>query len=388
LEGRALKGQHTGGRIFGYDIEKLPGENGGSRLIVNKTEAALIRRIFDMFAAGTSLKNVAGTLNAESIPPPRLRKGKTIASWCPSAIRAMLWNPTYIGKVIWNRSEFVKDPETGKRQRRLRPQNEWVIKERPELRIVSAELWQRTLDRRQTVKERFCQPGAGQNRTGGHLLSGFLKCGSCGGNMIIVGRQKYGCREHWTRRNPACTNKRMIAQADIEARLFAELQKHVLTTRAIDYVLREVGRQVREQKRGASAELTALEKRRAVIDKELRNLTGAIAATGGSQAVMAAIVAREQERAEIASMLASVGKDAFEDRVGELKAFMLSSLSDIRGLLADDPARAKAKLAKHAGPIRLTPGSEGYTVEGEWDLLGASRASFAGVGFEPTTFGL
>ena len=77
-------------------------------------------------------------------------------------------------------------------------------------------------------------------------------------------------------------------------------------------------------------------------------------------------------------MLASVGKDAFEDRVGELKAFMLSSLSDIRGLLADDPARAKAKLAKHAGPIRLTPGSEGYTVEGEWDLLGASRASFAG----------
>ena len=52
------------------------------------------------------------------------------------------------------------------------------------------------------------------------------------------------------------------------------------------------------------------------------------------------------------------------------------------------PARAKAKLAQHTGSIRLTPGIFGYKAEGDWDLQGASGASFAGVGFEPTTFGL
>ncbi len=87
--------------------------------------------------------------------------------------------------------------------------------------------------------------------------------------------------------------------------------------------------------------------------------------------IMDEIVARDRELQEIASKLASAGQDAFRDRVNGLKAFMLSSLSDIRGLLAEDPARAKAKLAMHAGPIRVTPGTNGYTVEGEWNLLGA-----------------
>jgi site-specific DNA recombinase len=337
----------------------------------------LIRRIFELFASGTSLKNIAGTLNAERIPPLRLRKGKTIASWCPSAIRAMLRNEVYIGRLVWNRTQSVKQPGTNNRTFRARPRNEWVIFQQPELRIVSSDLWQRTLDRRQTVRERFCQPGAGQNRTDGHLLSGFLRCGECGGNMIIVGRKKYGCREHWIRK-AQCTNNRLIEQSNIESQLFAELQKQILTTKAIDYVLAEVDRQVRETKRGASAELATLERRLAVIEKELGNLARVIAATGGSPAVIAEIVVRDREREDIVYKLASLGKDAFEDHLAELKAFMLSSLSAIQQLLTDDPARAKAKLAKHTEPIRLTPAKNGYTVEGEWNLLGASRAVVAG----------
>jgi len=179
--------------------------------------------------------------------------------------------------------------------------------------------------------------------------------------MVMVGRQKYGCREYHVRRNPACTNKGRIAIADIETHLFAELQQRVWTAQVIDRTLFKLEKQVRDAERGASTEVAMLEKRRGVIEKELQNLALAVAATAGSPTVMAEIVTRERELREIASKLASVGQDAFKDRVYGLKASMLT----------EDPARAKAKLAMHAGPIKVTPHTNGYTVEGEWNLLGA-----------------
>jgi site-specific DNA recombinase len=52
----------------------------------------------------------------------------------------LLNNEMYIGRYIWNRSAWVKDPESGKRRRRKRDQSEWVVTELPELRIVSQDL--------------------------------------------------------------------------------------------------------------------------------------------------------------------------------------------------------------------------------------------------------
>jgi len=48
----------------------------------------------------------------------------------------------YVGKVVWNRSRKVLDPETGKRVIRVRPQSEWVWRDVPELRIIPDDLWQ------------------------------------------------------------------------------------------------------------------------------------------------------------------------------------------------------------------------------------------------------
>ncbi len=48
----------------------------------------------------------------------------------------ILNNPIYIGQVVWNRFRWEKNPETGKRVPRLRPQWDWLVREHPELRIV------------------------------------------------------------------------------------------------------------------------------------------------------------------------------------------------------------------------------------------------------------
>src|SRR5258708_39102172 len=55
MEGLALRGLHTGGRIFGYDTVSL-GDGEGKKLVVNPSEAAIVKRIFELSASGNSLK--------------------------------------------------------------------------------------------------------------------------------------------------------------------------------------------------------------------------------------------------------------------------------------------------------------------------------------------
>ena len=89
-----------------------------------------------------------------------------------------------------------------------------------------------------------------------------------------------------------------------------------------------------------------------------------------------------------------------------LRTRIRAELEDIGILLNTDAPRAKAELRKHVTEIRMTPsesnGDRFYVAEGKWDLVGGeSKGSqllerkespyfpmVAGVGFEPTTFGL
>ncbi len=55
----------------------------------------------------------------------------------------MLRRELYIGKIVWNRSRYLKNPGTNKRVSRPRPEKDWILFERPELRIISEKLWKR-----------------------------------------------------------------------------------------------------------------------------------------------------------------------------------------------------------------------------------------------------
>ena len=52
-------------------------------------------------------------------------------------------NESYIGRTIWNRSKWIKDPDTGKRRCVQRPRSEWIVTEDESTRIVPQELWDR-----------------------------------------------------------------------------------------------------------------------------------------------------------------------------------------------------------------------------------------------------
>ena len=158
MRGRVELGKAGGGLCYGYRVVRQL-QNGvmttGEREI-NSEEAAVVRRIFESYAAGASPKQIAKTLNTEGV------RGPQGSLWNPSTIHGnpkrgigMLNNELYIGRMVWNRQRFVKDPDTGKRLARLNPPSEWITKDVPELRIVDDELWQAAKARQASVQRKW-----------------------------------------------------------------------------------------------------------------------------------------------------------------------------------------------------------------------------------------
>ena len=54
-----------------------------------------------------------------------------------SAVRVIVLNPLYTGRVRWNVSQFVRDPDSGSYKRRRRPESDWHEFQDESLRIVS-----------------------------------------------------------------------------------------------------------------------------------------------------------------------------------------------------------------------------------------------------------
>jgi site-specific DNA recombinase len=187
LRGRIEVGKAGGGVSFGYRIVRRL-ENGlvttGEREIMPE-EAAIVRRIFNDYAAGASPKQIAKALNAEGVRGPRG------ALWSPSTIHGsaergigILHNELYIGRLVWNRQRFLKDPDTGKRVARMNPPSQWITKDVPDLRIVDDDLWQAVKARYAGVQRKWKAAEDdrrfNQFRRPKYLFSGLTNCGECG----------------------------------------------------------------------------------------------------------------------------------------------------------------------------------------------------------------
>lgn len=135
MTGRAQQGYNTGGRSYGYrhvaieDPKRL--DEYGRPVIVAVTreidpdQAKWVEKIFQWYADGHPPRWISAELNRLGVPSPR---GGT---WAGSAIHGdmskgtgLLNNELYIGNYIWNRSRWVRNPDTGKKTRIARPEKE------------------------------------------------------------------------------------------------------------------------------------------------------------------------------------------------------------------------------------------------------------------------
>ena len=309
--------------------------------------------------------------------PPRPRAGR-VASWCPTAIREMLYNERYRGRIVWNRSKFVKRPGTNKRVARPRPEQEWTFAEHPELRIVSDELWAAVRARFERMRKQFggSHPGLlNASACSRYLLSGFLVCDVCGGKVVIVtGRGKreprYGCSNNFNR--GTCPNNLKERQNHLEQQLFSELQSSVLTPEIVDYAVQRFCQELTRHLEVAVANREPVRRRRDEVQAEVARLASAIAQLGHSQALLSALQDRERELGRLNEQLSSQEVPSPSD-LPTLRRFVLERLFDVRQLLAADIEGARAELARHVREIRLVPkveqGKAYYVATGEWSLL-------------------
>ena len=198
LSGRVAQGLSAGGRAYGY--RPHPTEKG--RLIIFEDEAAVVRRIFADFAAGQSPVQIARALTLDGAPKPRSAaawQASTIYGWARRR-SGILRNDLYAGRIVWNKSRMMKDPETGRRVSKPNPEADWQCRAAPELRIVDQDLWDRVQAMIEPQPETSPADRARQKRPT-RPLSGLLRCAACGSGMSVKGkdrsgRVRIGCTRH------------------------------------------------------------------------------------------------------------------------------------------------------------------------------------------------
>lgn len=188
LTNRREKGFHIGAfALYGY--QKDPSQKG--HLIIDPEAAAVVRRVFALFAKGYGKTAIARMLNEEGIPNPTEYKrqkglryqappGKTGTLWKYTAIAHMLTNEIYLGHMVQGRYGSVSYKT---KQNKPRPKEQWIRVEHTHEAIIDQDLW----DRVQTLIHAKAKPFT-VGSIG--LFAKKVRCMNCG--YIMRSKKSHG----------------------------------------------------------------------------------------------------------------------------------------------------------------------------------------------------
>jgi hypothetical protein len=178
------------------------------RLDPDPATAPNVRWIFAERLAGRSLAGIARELNDRGVPSPSAadpgrNRHRSGGRWSLQAVRAIVANPRYTGRQVWNRQhvEHRRGDDGGPiRVQQWNPTDEWVVSARSahpplvsEARFVAVQAIRSTRP-----------SGDGTFRT--YRLAGLLRCGICGRRLDshwVNDRAGYRCRHSYTSASPA-----------------------------------------------------------------------------------------------------------------------------------------------------------------------------------------
>ena len=305
MSGLIRNGKSAGGRCYGY--RPLPkfenGEVVRGDLEIVEAEAEVVRQIFREFVTGRTPRQIAHDLNRGHIAPPRGRK------WNASTINGsrqrgtgILRNGLYAGRLEWNRVRMVKDPDTGKRVSRPNPPGEWQTTSVSHLAIVPVDLYRAAQARKAELTH--VQPH--KQRAPKRMLSGLLRCGSCGGGMSTKGKDKSGrvrleCSN--ARENGACSDPKTFYVDEVENAVITGLQAELKAPEVFIAYAREYHAERQRLAAKTSSNIARLEHRRGEIDREVTRLVDGIAKGIDPTVLGDRINALRAERREIEGQL-------------------------------------------------------------------------------------
>ena len=391
---KARDGHTCGGRAYGYThkaiLDPSRKDEFGRPVVVavnrepDPEQSKWVEQIFRWYADGYSPKWIAGELNRLGVPSPGSRwkrSERRKSKWVSSAIygdmtkgTGILNNQLYIGEQIWNRSEWKKDPVTGKKKRFERPESEWIVTPVPELRIIDDDLWHRVKARQAETRKRSQAIQQALHKNARHsprpkyLFSGILKCGECGASFSMRNQTKYGCGSHANGSKHACSNALYVRRDLVEQRLLEGIKQDLFTPEAIALFKKETTRLLAEARRQREPEAERLKRELSDAQTVADNIMAAIKAgiiTDGTKAEL------EKAEAEVKRLTAEIEADAgAQDKVADFLPNAVERyqklVSNLEKISQRDVPRAREQIKKLlGGEIKLYPSESGDYLEAE-----------------------
>ncbi len=365
--GQKERGFFVGEKTFGYrsipvgemrmDKKGRPRPD-GYHMEIEPKQAAVVLRIFTMYADGQPLTQIVKRLNEENVPG-RIRASK---GWSPATISRILDNEKYAGRWTWNKTGTRRDPRIGRRRPYEKPESEWIIREDEALRIIPKQLWETVRQRRKEMhrtwrgggKRGFSkEQGSRQQHFPTHLLAGSMACGSCGATIAQVSGKSggyYGCL---AATKGACDNKTLVRRTLVEKIILAAVKEQISDPEHIAYVLERVDDEIAKLRSDLPATLKLKEAELTAEQRRLANFVDFIGEGRGSQALAKALVETERR------------VDVLTDEVDTLRRsrekifrpppieWIKDRMSKLQDVLEQRTARSAQALRDILGPIRM-----------------------------------
>jgi len=386
LEGRVRGGKSAGGRSYGYRAVRLLKEDGNittGDLEIVPDEAATVLRIFQNYDAGMSARSIAAALNAEGIRSPGSKSGQwgfSTISGNPKRGTGILNNELYVGRRVWNRQRFIKDPETGKRQARPNPPDDWVIEDVPELRLVAASLWRRVKERQNNVRQEMNPAGVKdaklrpeRARRPAYLLSGLIKCGCCGASYTLINKTRYGCSAYRNKGQAVCTNRATITRDALEERVLRGLQDRLLHPDLMDVFVEEYRLAWNAAHVETQAACVRSERDLAEVEKKIAGILSAIEDGMYYPSMKAKMEELEDRKRVLKASITQAPEPAILRMHPSLTELYRQKIGDLAAALSNPAVRVEAAEAMRGliSEIRLNPATDapnGHQIELSGDL--------------------
>ncbi len=366
LRKKAAQGHATGARTYGY--RGVPqgvglGTHGLDKhthvlFEIDPAQAAVVRRIFEMAAAGHGDLRIADALDADGVPAPR-------SSWSKDAIRRALRNELYVGVQRYGVKTATDDAPM-------------IRVSAPHLRIISDEVWEAVQARKQQTKAHYLRTPDGKllskpesGLVSRWILNGLAKCHQCGGSLAVMGHataktRYYFCQQRYGRGRAFCSNGKGIPAAALEeavrSALFDLLAKNPDVVAAL---VEERDQRLRSEQASQGDRRAEALKEAAELEKQIANLVAALANGAASPDVTQAI---NERRAKVESLKATPAPPPPFDRAAFFRRF--EGVRKIAMLLEPSwPSQMRQAIRKLGiNAITVAPDGMTWTFEGVADI--------------------
>lgn len=164
---------------FGYERERLPGRGSRWHLVIKPDEAAVVRKIYDLYVNGVDGKllgcrNIAAVLNDMGL---RTKNGNRFDY---KSISQILTNPTYCGNICWGRRTRQVVIENGRRITVSKSSQPKIMRRNVHDAIIPQELF----DEAQAILHSRIKPSSTpKDRTDQNPFRSLVYCSKCGHMM-------------------------------------------------------------------------------------------------------------------------------------------------------------------------------------------------------------